>query len=196
MVAEFLRQEYASTERYGEDIARCLTRLGVPPDVLAHPDLTDGAENAARRRVLGCYRGYGQPGQSYLTDFPSSEVQWCWASVDREEVLTTLFTRYWAGIWEGSRSPRELASRIREGNIPAWAERDGILPKLRALAEAISGGQRLPPLILVSADDGQTRVVMEGHTRLTACALAEPALPPEMPVLMGISPDIARWDEY
>jgi hypothetical protein len=54
----------------------------------------------------------------------------------------------------------------------------------------------VPPLILVSADDGATRVVLEGHTRLTAYALAPETLPDESEVLLGLSPEIASWDEY
>lgn len=196
MVAEFLRQEFAAYERYGPDIDRCLARVGASPALVTHPDLTNDDDNRSRRQVLGLYRGYGEPGRSYLTDFPAGHVDWRWVSLPREELLSTLFTRYWAGIWESSRSPRDLATRIREGRVPGWVEGDGILPRLASLVESVEAGRLPPPLILVTADGGVTRVVMEGHTRLTAYALADRELPHETIVLMGRSPDISTWDEY
>jgi hypothetical protein len=196
MIAAFLRDEYASTERYGEDITRCLTRLGLPPRILVHPDLTDQAANDHRREILGCYRGYGQPGPSFFTGFPAGRVDWNWASVSRGELLATRFIRYWADIWDGSRSPRDLARRIRKGSVPDWARRDGTLERIHTLADAVAAGHLPPPIILVTADGGATKVAMEGSTRLTVFALVEDALPIEMTVLIGGSPDIAAWDEY
>lgn len=196
MIAEFLRQELASYDRYGALIELCLDRVGVSPDIIARPDLANPDQNRARRAVLGCYRGYGQPGPSFFTDFPTAGVRWSWMALDPGEVAATLFIRYWADIWGSSRVPRELARRIREGDVPEWSVRDGTVDRIRQGADAISAGHRLPPLILVSADGGQTRVAMEGSTRLTAYALAGDALHGEFTVILGTSPDIAHWDEY
>jgi hypothetical protein len=41
---------------------------------------------------------------------------------------------------------------------------------------------------------GDDLVVLEGHVRLTAFMLARDRLPPELQVLVGASPTIARWD--
>lgn len=196
MIAEFLRQEFASYDRYGAIIEPCLDRRGVPPEVITRPDLADPDQNRARRDVLGCYRGYGQPGPSFFTDFPATGVRWSWVTLDPREVVTTLFIRYWADIWGSSRSPRDLARRIREGDVPYWATAQGTVERIRGLAEAIAAGQTLPPLILVSTDGGATRVAMEGSTRLTAYALAEDVLPSEITVLLGSSPAMTSWDEY
>ena len=65
-----------------------------------------------------------------------------------------------------------------------------------ALADKLRSGLAVPPVILVSADGGRTRVVLEGHTRITAYALAPEAIPDEVEVILGDSPEIARWDEY
>ena len=196
MIAEFLRQEFASYERYGAIIEPCLDRVGVSPEVITHPDLANQDQNRARRDVLGCYRGYGQPGPSFFTGFPTTGVRWSWVTLDPGEVVATRFIRYWAEIWGSSRCPRDLARRIRGGDVPDWAVAQGTVERIRDLAESIAIGQPLPPLILVSADDGETRVAMEGSTRLTAYALAEDALPAEITVLLGSSPGIAGWDEY
>lgn len=196
MIAEFLRQEYASSERYGTNITRCLTANGARPILLTDPDLTNSDDNAARRRILGCYRGYGESRTSFFTDFPTAGVEWQWVSLDREEIFTTWFIRYWAAQWGGCRNPRDVARMIHTGNGPARVRADGTLDRIRAVAESLRTGQSIPPLIIVSADQGSTRVVMEGNTRLTAYALAVNALPAAITVLLGTSADIARWDEY
>lgn len=195
MIAEFLRQEFASYERYGAIIESCLDRVGVSAGLITQPDLADPGQNLARREVLGCYRGYGQPGPSFLTGFPTAGVRWGWVMLEPAEVVGTLFVRYWAGIWGSSRSPRDLARRIRDGDVPDWAIGQGTVGRILNLA-AIAASQPLPPLILVSADDGETKVAMEGSTRLTAYALAEDALPAGITVLLGTSPAMTEWDEY
>lgn len=85
---------------------------------------------------------------------------------------------------------------IRNGDVPCSLHHDGTLRRIEALADAVRNHRPVPPLLLVSADEGQTRVVMEGNTRLTAYALVPDALPEEATALIGLSPHIARWDEY
>jgi len=196
MIAEYLRQEYASGDRYGPDIARCLALVDATSELITCPDLTSEHDNRARKRVFALYRGYGELGPSFFTGFPVGRVDWSWVAFSPHEVLATLFTQYWAGIWESDRTPRDLARRIRERRVPAWVDGDGVLPRLDSLMASIAAGHQPPPLIVVSADGGSTRVVMEGHTRLTAFALAEDALPPEVIVLLGRSAAIARWEQY
>lgn len=196
MIAEYLRQEYASYDRYGSEIAGCLDLAGASTELVTHPDLAKEADNRTRKRVFVLYRRYGEPGPSFFTGFPVGRVDWTWMSLSPDEVLATLFTRYWAGIWESERTPRDLARRIRERRVPSWVEGDGVLPRLDSLMTSITAGHQPPPLIVVSADGGSTRVVMEGHTRLTAFALAEDALPVEITVLLGRSAVIARWEQY
>lgn len=196
MVAEFLRQEYASRERYGATIDAVLADLGYPPELITATDLSDADQNRDRRRLLGRYRGYGERRNSYFTDFPDSGVTWQWVQLTRDEALTTRFVNYWAEIWECSHRPRDLASAIRRGNVPDWAIRDGAIDRLTSFAERLRDGLQVPPLLLVSADGGHTRVVMEGHARLTAYALAEDVVPETLEALLGTSPDIANWDEY
>lgn len=196
MIAEYLRQEYASYDRYRPEIVRCLAKAGAGPEVVTRPDLTSEADNRTRRRVFALYRRYGEQGPSFFTGFPVGRVDWSWVALSPDEVLTTLFTRYWAGIWESDRAPRDLARRIRERRVPAWVEGDGILPRLDSLVASLAAGQQPPPMILVTADEGSTRVVMEGHTRLTAFALAPDVLPQEMTVLLGSFPAIAMWEQY
>jgi hypothetical protein len=47
---------------------------------------------------------------------------------------------------------------------------------------------------MVSSKPEGENVVLEGHARLTAMALAPEALPPEIEVLRGVSPSMTWWN--
>ncbi len=194
MIAEFLRQEYANHDRYGARIDECLHLEGVAARRITDADQTDPVANAERRSVFARYRGYGAGGYSYLTDFPATGVAWNWVALTPDELLDSQYIRYtpWSNLSQGTRSPRVAAERIRTGlDIPGHN-----FQVFLALADELRAGLVVPPLFLVSADDGETRVILEGHTRITAWALAPEAIPSEVAVILGVSPDIARWDEY
>ncbi len=74
MIVEFLRQEYASQERYGARIDACLREEGVDAVIITAAVLTDPEADAVRRRVFARYRGYGTGESSYLTGFPEAGV--------------------------------------------------------------------------------------------------------------------------
>ncbi len=198
VIAEFLRQEYASRDRYGALLDACLRDKGMPARLIADPDLTDHDENAARRRLLGRYRGYGTDEPSYLTGFPTVGVEWVWAGLSQDEVLNVRYIRYayWTALSAGTRSPTVAADRIHAGIEVYGVGNAGFL----ALAARLREGLRVPPLIvataLATATGAKGLVVLEGHGRLTGYALAPAAIPDELEVLVGASPAIARWDEY
>lgn len=197
MIAEFLRQEYANHGRYGALIEASLAQEGVANWLVTHPDLADDRENAARRRVFARYRGYGTGVASYLTDFPDTGVAWNWVALTPDELLDSQYIvyDYWSQLSANTRSPRVAAERLRAGLTtldPADRDRAGFF----VLADRLRAGLTFPPLILVSADGGETRVVLEGHTRITAYALAPETIPADVEVLLGTSPAIANWDEY
>lgn len=198
MIAEFLRQEYASRERYGVRLDACLRDEAMSPRLITDPVLTNQSDNAQRRRLFGRYRGYGSGEPSYLTGFPSEGVAWSWANLSRDEMLRVRYIRYryWTALSAGTRSPTVAAARIRAGIEVYGVSNAGFL----GLADRLREGLRVPPLILatalVTAADADALVVMEGHARLTAFALAPEAIPDELEVLVGASPAISRWDEY
>lgn len=196
MIAEFLRQEYAHHERYGARLGECLRLERVPAQHITRPNLNDPSGNGDRRRVFARYRGYGADGYSYLTDFPATGVAWNWVALTPPEMLQSKYIGYPGSIWMelsgGTRDPRVAARRIRAG---CKASDPGTRVFID-LAAKLCAGLTVPPVMLVSADDGETRVILEGHTRITAWALAPEAIPSEVAVILGVSPDIARWDEY
>jgi hypothetical protein len=193
MVALFLQQEYANHVRYGLVIEECLAAEHATPDLITAANLTSAEGNDTRRRVFARYRGYGTGTPSYLTDFPSTGVVWNWITLTPDELLDSRMIRYIATheLAANTRSLREAANRISRGELnSAFADR------VQDLASRMRNGLQVPPAILVSADDGTTRVILEGHTRLLAYALAPETIPSPIEILLGASSDIARWDEY
>src|SRR5213075_2037773 len=99
---------------------------------------------------------------------------------------------YWVELSGGSRRPSDAAERIRAGVRVFGVSNEGFC----AAAEALAAGAQWPELILVSAVAEGGDVVLEGHVRLTGCALAPDAVPAEVAVLRGVSPRIAEWWGY
>ena len=193
MIAEFLRQEYAHPERYGSALGAAMTGVGVSSSLIADPDLSDAVANEARRRVLAAYRGYGTGGYSYLTGFPDHGVEWTWMALTSGELLESRIIHYLSRheLKASTRDLRGVSDRIRRGEIVGeFADR------VLTLAGLLRNGLNPPPVILVSDDGGQTRVIVEGHTRALAWAVAPDTIAPETEVLLGTSPTIANWDEY
>lgn len=194
MIAEFLSQEFASTDRYGATISACLEAEHASPEIIRHADITSDRENAQRRCVFARYRGYGTGKPAYLTGFPDHGVTWEWAMLTAAEVRDVSYIRYeyWTALSAGTRSPVLAAARVREGIEVYGASNERFL----TLASLIGKGVSLPPLILVTVPLPVKHVVLEGNSRLTAYALAGDAMPTEIQVMIGTAAAIARWDEY
>lgn len=115
MIAEFLRQEYASTDRYTARISACLEAERVSPNIILNADISSAGENAQRRRVFARYRGYATEEPSNLTGFPDHGVTWEGTTFTSEELLAVRYIRYdyWTALSAGTRSPVIAAERIR-----------------------------------------------------------------------------------
>jgi hypothetical protein len=189
MVALFLRTELAS-DRFGDQLRALLERAGLPQRVLIAPNLGDAAENQARLGLLTWHRGYGTRTEIF-GDFPD-DVRWQWMAITPAELAEVRFIDYdyWIELSGGTRLAADAAPRIRAGVAPFGVPSDRLLD----MAQAVAGGARFPPLILVTTGPGGALVVLEGHARLTAFMLARDRLPWELEVLTGFSPAMTRWD--
>jgi hypothetical protein len=105
MVAVFLQTEVAST-RFAPTILAILRRDGRERRIIDHPDLSNAADNAYRRHVLGEYRGYGQDADVFK-DFPA-DVRWYRASATKEDLARVRYINddYWTALSGGSRLVR------------------------------------------------------------------------------------------
>jgi len=190
MVALFLRTELPS-DRWQDDLRALLKRTGLPEHVITAPDLGDDIENQARLRLLTEHRGYGTR-TDYFEGFPDG-VRWQWMAITSAELARVRYIEYdyWDELSGGTRLAVDAARRIRASVTPFGVPNDRVI----AMAQAVADGARFPSLILVTTGlGGNDLVVLEGHVRLTAFMLARDRLPPELEVLVGSSPTMARWD--
>jgi hypothetical protein len=193
MVALFLRTELPAA-RFRDDLQALLERAGLPKRIVTDPDLDNVAENQTRWQLLTQHRDYGTR-TGLFEGFPS-DVRWEWMAITPTELARVRYIDYdyWVELSGGTRLAVDAAPRIHAGVAPFRVSSDWAL----GMARAVADGARFPPLILVTAggEDEGGLVVLEGHARLTAFMLRPDALPPELEVLVGSSPEMAGWGLY
>jgi hypothetical protein len=191
MIATFLQAE-CSSERWGQAIAAALRRRDADIGLVTSPVLGDAEENAVRQAILDETRGYGRR-EGLFAGFPAA-VRWQRVRLTGDELAAVRYIDYdyWVELSGGSRRPADAAERIRRDIRVFGVANDGFLDA----AEALRAGARWPELIVVSAVADGGDVVLEGHVRLTACALAPETVPGETEVLRGVSPRLADWWAY
>jgi hypothetical protein len=177
MVAAFLTAEVGSS-RFAARMRGALVSLGAGLDLVEHPDLTDPAANALRRRVLSAYRGF--PDREVFTGVPAN-TRWQHVHLSSAELdlIRYIDWDWWLEVTGGSRRPADALRHYRRDRV------------CRAIASDIAAGRTLPPIIVVGRPGGTELVVLEGHLRLTAMLLVRSDLPPEHPAILGTSPDMS-----
>src|SRR6266540_5736305 len=188
MIALFLRTEL-SAARFRDDLQALLERAGLPKRIITDPDLDNAAENQACQQLLTQHRDYGTR-TGLFQGFPF-DVRWAWMAVTPTDLAAVRYVDYdyWVELSGGTRLAADAAPRIRAGVAPFGVSSEWAL----GMAEAVAGGARFPPLILVTTGSSAGLVVLEGHCRLTAYMLCPDRLPPELEVLVGSSPGVAGW---
>lgn len=191
MVAVFLKTEINSV-RFEARILALLHRDGQDRRVIDAPDLSDDQENAYRMRLFGDFRGYRRNAELFI-GFPD-HVAWHRAAITPAELLRVHYIdySYWNELSEGTRLPTVAAQTVRAGKTIYGQSTQGYLK----LAQEVCGGARFPELILTAVSPAAPLVVMEGHVRLTAYALAVACLPAALEVIVGFSPDFSHWGAH
>jgi hypothetical protein len=188
MVALFLRSELGSV-RWGDTIRDTLAELSLPLDLVADADTDDPAANQRRAAVLGAFRGYRQD-RSLFEDYPA-DVQWRWVLLEHDDLdrLKYIDYSYWNELTRGSRRPRDAVSTIVSGEMIYGVSNRPAIDG----AAAVRSGTVFEPVILVATDPASELVILEGHSRVTAYALAGQERPRQIRALLGISSGFAAW---
>lgn len=191
MIATFLSAELRST-RFNAQIVQHLEHLQLDRSLIETPDLANKTENALRLQLLGDYRGYKQ--QRELFEYFPSALLWQRFELTQQELLSVQYINYsyWNELSQNTRLPGTAAEAVRQGR-DVYGQSSSIF--LRA-ADAFRAGAVFPELILVRSGVDRPLVVLEGHLRLTAFALAVDALPVKTSVIVGTSPEIENWPDY
>ena len=189
VIAAFLRAELDS-ERYGPKLHGLLDRDGRDESVLRQPSLASTDDNAYRLALLDEHRAYERREGLFL-GFPAG-VDWSRAVLARDELLDILYIDWdwWLRVSGGSRRPRDAAARIRAGEVAGIT-----VEEHQPIATAL-GSPGAPELIAATTPALTPIVLVEGHVRVTAVALFPELVPEELEILLGVSPEMARWSEF
>lgn len=165
MIAEFLKAEYRS-ERFSERIKEIMNELSFSESVILSADLNNAAENAARKKLLGEFRGYGL-NRELFERFPA-EINWSICNFVNGDLnkIRYIDYSYWNELSRGTHSPLEAAQTILSG-IEIYEQSNSGFVKA---AEFLKSGGKFPRTILLTSDF-EHFVIVEGHLRITAFAL-------------------------
>lgn len=166
MIAEFLKTEYHS-ERFSEQIKKIMKDLLLDDGIILSANLNNTGENAARKKLLGEFRGYGL-NRELFENFPN-EIEWSLCNFLSRDLNTIRYIdySYWNELSQGTHSPLIAAQTILKGIEIYNQSNAGFINA----AEFIKRGGKFARPILVTFDF-EHFVIVEGHLRITAFALA------------------------
>jgi hypothetical protein len=144
--------------------------------------------NLLRERLLKLVRGYGY-GRFLFTGFPV-DATWRRVALEQADLSRLKYANCvpWVELSRDTRLVTEGAKNIGP-NTPA----EDAAVNIRAVVEDLKRGKRYPELIGVNGQNGEI-ILMEGHTRATAYAVAQ--LPDRTECIVGSSPSMSNWAFY
>ena len=165
MVLAFLRAEVGMKrwEQYTSGAFAQLRRADLTLDKLVREaDLQNEDHNAARRQILGNYRGYGRNALLFF-GFPG-DAMWRRVELEPQDLNCLVYCAEpnWTAFSHGTRKPSVVAQRIANGELG-----DDPAPRVRAIQERVRAGDRLPELITAEGANDKL-ILLEGHSRATA----------------------------
>jgi hypothetical protein len=190
VIALFLRAEVGSS-RFASALLKVLVRDGIDRVLVDRPDLLNQHQNEYRRALLSELRGWGA-NCGLFAGFPAP-VAWCRAALAWDEMMTVRYANlpHWLYLSGGSRRPRDAAKRFRAGHMP---EID--LNFYRVIGNALSVGTAPQELIMVSSVDGGDSVLVDGHARMTALALADQPPLLQLTAIVAFTDGLQGWAGY
>ena len=191
MIAVFLKGEIGSF-RFGEKIIKYLELDNQNRKIIDNPNIDNNEENKYRRNLFEKYRGYGS-NKELFENFPQ-DVAWKRAILEKADLQNIKYINYdyWVELSGGSRKVIDGARNViggveifKQSNKNFWETN-----------EIIEKGRRLPDSILVAESESSPLVVLEGHVRLTAYLMKSERITNELPVIIGFSQNMRKWDLY
>lgn len=169
VVAVWLGAEVHS-ERFGATVRDLLRRDGLPMTLLTNPDLSDEQANSRRLGLLREYRGFDLADTSfetYLGGVPVRELAWWRVRIDAADVarLHCINWDYWVRVTAGTR----LVATFAAAKLAGPGEPDATDIEMR---DAFAAGDPVPEIIVVDSGPDTRLVILEGHVRATAMAMA------------------------
>lgn len=168
MILEFIRAELQSN-RFSDKVSKAISDTNANIDIIMKPDLYNDMENVLRKQILALYRGYGQNIRLFEA-FPTV-TKWNWESITKDDLNDIKYINYsyWNELSSGTSSPNVAAINIKNGIISCGVKNDGFF----VAVDALKKGHKFSPMILLKDYNNRICIVLEGHLRLTAYALAD-----------------------
>lgn len=188
MISEFLKAEYLSA-RFSEQIKTEMSKLLIDKRMILSADIKSADENARRKKLLGEFRGYGL-NQEMFERFPEvAEWRICSFATDDLGKIRYIHYSYWNELSAGTHSPLAAAETIQKGISIYGQDNSGFVKA----AEYIKGGGVFPKMFFLTSDF-ESFVIVEGHLRMTAYALA-PECFNQIEAIVGKcnSDELANW---
>jgi len=188
VVFAFLQAEIDSA-RFGPIYQTILANSGLDRhSIIDSPDRNSQQANHIRRELLRLIRGYGAS-QALFAGFPI-DVTWRRVALGQTDLSQLKYANCppWVELSRGTRLVVEGATNIGP-DTPA----EDAAVNIRAVAKDLKRGKQYAELIGVDGQSGDI-ILMEGHTRATAYAVAQ--LPDRIECLVGSSPSMSRWAFY
>lgn len=191
MISLFLKGELNSV-RFSDELKNEMKELNVDTKVVVEPNLSSEQENLARRKLFGKYRGYGE-NHEIFEDFPN-DMRWTQVSLSPEETLQIRYINYsyWDELSKQTHLPTVAAETIKSDTEIFNVSNKNFLKA----AEFLRGGGSFPEMVLVARNENSPLIVLEGHLRLTAYALAPEYIPETLTAIVGFSENLGQWGNY
>lgn len=203
MVEAFLRAEWCS--RFSAEIESACSRIGIPSAELFH----EGNEQIREKVLCGYRSGFlhepdrdaawrsvqqtGAYSGGFLNGF-RRDAEWRLVELPNGELDALRYSRYqsWINLAGPARRVIDGAVRLESFN-PANPDESSMAPRIRNIVGHIEHGKTFEPLIGVESGGGAI-VLVEGHSRATAHAIARPTRP--LSLLLGNSPRMSEWSFF
>ena len=172
-VLEWLKAELNSV-RFNAALGAALEAAGCDETLITAARLDSEPDNAVRWRVLKSYRAW--------LDIDFENYDWVWVDLDRDEAgrLTYVDYSYWNELSDGTRQVGRAAANVASGRMVFDVANDHFF----SVAELVTAGQSMPPIIVVADQNDGAAEILEGHTRATGYLLADSARQP-LPAIWG-----------
>jgi len=166
MILEYLRAE-VSSDRFSDSVQETMKKLALDENILSSADLQNDKENRQRRELLGSFRGYGR-NQSMFERFPVV-TDWKLCSFSQRDLgkIRYIDYSYWNELSGGTHQPVDAAGMISKGVCIYGQSNEGFINA----ASYIRRGGTFPKMFFLTADF-ESFVIVEGHLRMTAYAIA------------------------
>lgn len=193
MVALFLKEEISS-KRFKNNLLTIINNFKVNINLIIDYNLNNKIENDIRKKILSEYRGYNK-NKEIFKNFPKN-IEWFWCEIDISDILNIKYINYdyWIELTNGTRYIKDSKENILKNKEIYGISNQSFLKGANFLK---NGGIFEPLILLVSKENNNEIIVLEGHNRLASISLVLEKIN-KLKTLVGFvkRKDLFKWNKY